>query len=364
LALQAQRQAFQPKAKYPGETDKFLSEQDQFYQSIGYDPLDYALPAAAPAVNQYVNEQGLPVVTVGDKPAWVGESSARSYYEGSSEDDEYSALALDAMDMIDQGASPLEARRWAAEQVAAAQASNPEAFADLDLADKVLGDVDKYGADLNTRAGVVDKAVLTEGAKGDDFGLFEGGGQYSSGLGGDPLGYERGQAQGTLADYQGIDQAQIARLLQDNLNKDMGKAKLAAGQTFGYDTGDGRAVGGASLNPRRGGLAENVAASKANVAAIAGPSDQDVRVSAAVQAGKNLFSKDDFVRGAARQGYASRRQDLETKPTAGHQELLRRVMATRSAMGLEALPSRPGPSKPSKAPKYNPPKKVEKKPKD
>ncbi len=383
---QAQRGAFNPKAKYPAETDKFLSEQEQFYGSIGFDPLDYAAPAQQ-NVQQFVNESGLPTVTVNGETAWIGESSARAFYEGAPEDDEYAALALDAMDMIDNGASPLEARRWASEQIAAAQTSNPQAFTDLDLADKIVGDVDRYGADLNTRQSTVDRAVATKGQAADDYGMFQGGGQYTSGLGEDPFGYERGQAQGSLADYQGIDQEQVRKLLQGNLNKDMGEAKLAAGQSFGYDTDNGRAVGGASLRPqaepsnplvskildsigqnpkpRRSQLDANMDASRANVAAIAGPSDQDVRVAGAVQAGQNLYSDDEFVRGAARQGYANRQQDLRAGPNQGHQELIRRVVAERVRRGLEPIPSRPGPIR--TGPSYNPtshggrPKKVEKK---
>ncbi len=403
---QAQRGAFNPKAKYPAETDKFLSEQDQFYQSIGYDPLDYAAPANPAVADQYVNEQGLPVVMVGDRPAWVGESPARSFYEGAGKDDLVALTALDAMDMIEAGTPPFQAVQWVQKQFADAQAGTgdfanllpddkaaaAQAFADPAAQDQIAGDVSRFASDYNTRAGVVDKAVLTESAKGDDYGMFQGGGQYTSGLGEDPFGYERGQAQGSLADYQGIDQAQIARLLQDQARqRDSSPAMQNA--IKGAFRSEGEAPIGANITQTLGGApardtsvpqglpsreAVNLASFVTNALGKqqpkpAGPladfgrqpTEQDVRVGAAVQAGQNLYSPDEFVRGSARQAYANRQQDTRVGPNQGQQELIRRVVAERVRRGLEPLPSRPGPVR--KAPTYNPtshgarPKKVEKK---
>jgi hypothetical protein len=285
------------------------------------------------------------------------------------------------MDMIDQGTSPLEARKWAMAQVAAAQESNPEAFADMDMSDKVLGDVDKYGADLNTRQSTVDRAIATKGQSADDFGMFKGGGMYSSGLGEDPMGYEQSEPQGSLADYQGIDPAQIHRLLTEQLKQkaaapDVQQAALSSFQGSGGNAqplGSGIVAGltGKSTEPsytninnyedladsmKGGESGGNVAdfvlramnAKKPGpLSAVAeytqGPSEQDVRVGAAAQAGRNLYSKDAGVQQSARQAYADRQSDRAVRPNQGHQELLRRVMAVRASMGQEPLPSRPGP---------------------
>lgn len=347
---QAQRGAFNPNSKYPKETDKFLSEQEQFYSSIGFDPLDYALPAQQ-NVQQFVNESGLPTVTVNGETAWIGESSARNFYEGAPQDDEYAALALDAMDLIDNGASPLEARRWAAEQIAAAQSSNPDAFTDLDLADKIVGDVDRYGADLNTRQSTVDRAVAAKGQAADDYGMFQGGGQYSSGLGADPFGYEQGQAQGSLADYQGIDQAQVAKLVSEQFQQRAKSDPQTSHDVFGATSKAPRPQGGGGLDAL---LPQNQKRKLENISRFKdGPTDQDVRVASAVQAGKNLFSDDEGVRENARGADRQRKADLAERPSAGHQELIRRVVAERVRRGLEPIPSRPGPNQ-KKAPSYNP----------